>query len=77
MNPTKIGAFDAKTRLSELLEQVSRGRTFLITRGGRPVAEVRHVAAERAKLTFGCDAGRIVIGADFDAPLPDMAEYER
>ena len=77
MNPTKIGAFDAKTRLSERLEQVSRGGTFVFTRRGRPVAELRPVAAEVAKVRFGCDAGRIVIGADFDAPLPDMAEYER
>ena len=73
----KIGAFEAKTRLSELLEQVSRGRTYVITRRGRPVAELRPIPAERAKLTFGSDAGRIVMRDDFNAPLPDMKEYER
>ena len=72
-----IGAFEAKTRLSELLEQVSRGRTFLITRRGRPIAELRPVATDRGRLTFGCDAGRVVIGDDFEAPLPDMTDYER
>ena len=77
MASQKIGAFEAKTRLSELLEQVSRGRTFLITRRGRPIAELRPVTTEGSRLTFGCDAGRIVIGEDFDAPLPDMTDYER
>jgi prevent-host-death family protein len=72
-----IGAFEAKTRLSELLEQVSRGRTFVITRRGRPIAELRPVTADARRLTFGCDAGRVVIRDDFEAPLTDMAEYER
>ena len=35
-----IGAFDAKTRLSELLERVARGEMFVITRHGHPVARL-------------------------------------
>ncbi len=35
-----IAAFDAKTRLSELLERASRGETFEITRHGRPVGKL-------------------------------------
>jgi prevent-host-death family protein len=77
MGPQRIGAFEAKTRLSELLEQVSRGRTFVITRRGKPVAELRPAGAGTPRLRFGCDKGRIAIGEDFDAPLPDMDEYER
>ena len=73
----RIGAFEAKTRLSELLEQVSRGRTFVITRRGRPVAELRPLAAEGPKLAFGCDRGKVTMRADFDAPLPGMDDYER
>ena len=33
-----IGAFAAKTRLSELLERTEGGEVFLITNHGRPVA---------------------------------------
>lgn len=40
-----IGAFDAKTHLSDLLEQVSHGETFLITRRGKPVASLSPVTA--------------------------------
>jgi prevent-host-death family protein len=35
-----IGAFDAKTRLSELLERTQRGEAFQITKHGRPVGKL-------------------------------------
>ena len=76
MATTEIGAFEAKTRLSELLEQVGQGRTFVITRRGRPIAELRPVAPrEERRFEFGCDRGRIVLRDDFDAPVPEFADY--
>ena len=42
----KIGAFEAKTHLSELLERVRAGERFTITRRGVPVAELTPVAPE-------------------------------
>ena len=41
-----VGAFEAKTHLSALLEKVSRGEQVLITRHGKAVA--RLVPAEQA-----------------------------
>jgi len=35
-----IGAFDAKTQLAELLDQVERGEELVIARRGRPVARL-------------------------------------
>ena len=35
-----IAAFDAKTRLSELLDRAAKGETFLITKHGRPVGKL-------------------------------------
>jgi prevent-host-death family protein len=35
-----IAAFDAKTRLSELLDRAANGETFEITRHGRPVGQL-------------------------------------
>ena len=35
-----IGAFDAKTRLSELLARAEKGESFVITKHGRPVARL-------------------------------------
>ena len=74
MKTKEIGAFEAKTRLSELLERVDRGQVYIITKRGRPVAELRPVPG-RTGLRFGSDEGRITIGDDFDAPLPEMQEY--
>jgi prevent-host-death family protein len=37
---TTIGASKAKVQLSMLLERVSRGERFIITKYGRPVAEL-------------------------------------
>ncbi len=35
-----IGAFEAKTHLSSLLERVAQGESFTITRHGKPVARL-------------------------------------
>jgi prevent-host-death family protein len=35
-----VGAFDAKTNLSQLLDQVEDGKTIVITRHGRAVARL-------------------------------------
>jgi prevent-host-death family protein len=37
---TEIGAFDAKTRLSELLRKVEQGERFTITKRGHAVADI-------------------------------------
>jgi prevent-host-death family protein len=39
-----IGAFEAKTHLSRLLDRVERGETVTITRHGKPVARLIPVA---------------------------------
>jgi len=65
-----IDVREAKTHLSQILEQVEAGCEIAITRGGRPRA--RLVPFERTgKRRLGCDAGLVAIAADFDAPLPD------
>jgi prevent-host-death family protein len=72
MKVTNVGAFEAKTRLSELLDQVERGQVVRITKRGRPVAELRPIAATPSRLQFGVDQGRIRIEHNFDAPLPEF-----
>jgi len=36
----EVGAFEAKTKLSELLDRVEHGEEILITRRGKPVARL-------------------------------------
>lgn len=51
-----VGAFEAKTHLSALLERVERGEEVLITRHGRAVARlVPAVVADRADVRAAID----------------------
>ena len=43
-----IGVYDAKTHLPKLLERVRRGERFVITRHGKPVAQLVPPEAEQA-----------------------------
>ena len=36
----EVGSYDAKTHLPKLLERVEKGERFVITKHGRPVAEL-------------------------------------
>lgn len=40
MNSLTVGAFEAKTKFSELLEQVSQGAEITITKHDKPVAKM-------------------------------------
>lgn len=68
---------EAKTRLSELVRRVESGEEIVIRRGARPV--VRLVREPSGAIL---DPGSVEgitgeLSADFDAPLPDFAEYLR
>ena len=43
---TTIGFYEARTRLSQLLDDVARGKQILITRRGKPVAVIGPPPAE-------------------------------
>jgi len=77
MKTKMIGAFEAKTRLSELLERVRQGQVYRISKRGRPVAELRPLTRPNHQPRFGCDKGRVTVRADFDEPLPEMETYTR
>jgi len=53
----EVGVFDAKTRLSHLLDQVEQGDSIIITRHGRPVAQlVPYIEFDRARVRAAVDA---------------------
>ena len=54
------------------LQRVEAGEKLVITRGGRPVAEVTPVAMNaRTVRPFGLCKGEFTVPDDFDAPLPE------
>lgn len=78
MKAQVVGAYEAKTHLGELLDQVEQGKTVQITRRGKLVAELRPPAVpeERPRPKRGSAKGLILYMApDFDAPLEEFREY--
>ncbi|HEY3276311.1 MAG TPA: type II toxin-antitoxin system Phd/YefM family antitoxin [Syntrophorhabdaceae bacterium] len=67
----KVNVHDAKTRLSELLNRVEGGEEITIAKAGRPVALLVPVREKAQIRTAGTAKGRVVIGKDFDEPLPE------
>jgi len=62
-----------------LLDRVEAGEYLVVVRGGRPVAELRPVAAAcPGPRPFGLAAGAFAVPDDFDAPLPDdlLGDFE-
>ncbi|MGH7738386.1 MAG: type II toxin-antitoxin system Phd/YefM family antitoxin [Candidatus Tyrphobacter sp.] len=43
-----VGLFEAKTHLSAIVDDAVAGKTTIVTRRGKPVAEIRAVSQERA-----------------------------
>ena len=75
----QVNIYEAKTRLSELVEQASRGETVVIAKSGTPMAKLVPLShGPKRKIKYGLMKGEIEIADDFDAPLPDaiLAAFE-
>lgn len=68
----QVNIYEAKTRLSELVEQARQGVTVVIAKNGTPLAKLVALdATPKRKIIFGLMKGEFVEPDDFDAPLPD------
>ena len=75
----QVNIYEAKTRLSELVEQASRGETVVIAKSGTPMAKLVPLShGPKRKIKYGLMKGEIEIADDFDAPLSDdiLAAFE-
>lgn len=73
-----VNIYEAKTRLSQLVDRAAGGEDIIIARAGKPVAKLSRVTAPAGEIRFGVLKGRVKVAADFDAPLPDdvLAAFE-
>jgi prevent-host-death family protein len=65
-----VNLYEAKTHLSELVERAARGEEVVIAKSGQPRARLVPLERRRAPRRPGAWKGKVVIGPDFDAPLP-------
>jgi prevent-host-death family protein len=69
---SKVNVHEAKTHLSKLLQRVMNGESIIIAKAGKPIAVLAPVEAAPEPRTPGNDTSKVVIAADFDAPLPEF-----
>jgi antitoxin (DNA-binding transcriptional repressor) of toxin-antitoxin stability system len=58
-----------------ILQDALMGVPSLITKAGKPVAEVKPLHGDRPKPVFGCAKGQVSVSSDFDATPEDFSEY--
>ena len=64
-----ISIAEAKNRLSQLVRAAEGGESVVITRHGRPVAQLMPAPARRRKVRLGGMRGRIRLLPGWDKPI--------
>ena len=73
-----VNIHEAKTHLSRLVEQASKGREFVIAKAGKPMVRVVPVEAPPAERRLGVLKGKGIVTADLKkdfAPEIDAMFY--
>ena len=73
-----VNIYEAKTRLSQLVDQAAAGEDVIVSRNGKPLARLTRLQPSKRPIRFGLLEGKLTIPDDFDAPLPDevLAGFE-
>ncbi len=58
--PTEIGAFEAKTKFSEILRKVDQGERFTVTVRGRAVANIVPTTSEHSQAEIDAAYNRLL-----------------
>jgi prevent-host-death family protein len=65
----EVSIAEAKNRLTRLIRAVEEGESIIITRNGKPVAQIAPPPPERRKVRFGSMRQRIRLYPGWDAPV--------
>ena len=74
-----VNIYEAKTKLSKLVDLAAAGTDVVIARAGKPVARLTGLESKQKRVyTLGLLQGQGWIADDFDDPLPDeiLAQFE-
>ena len=72
--PTTVGAYEAKTKFSELIARAEKGESFVVTKNGRPVARI--APAEAPEDTEAKAAGERIL-ARYDARARGESDFDQ
>jgi prevent-host-death family protein len=73
-----VNIYEAKTRFSQLVDQVVAGEDVVVSRNGKPLVRITRLDETRRPIKFGVLKGKVKVAKDFDAPLPAdvLARFE-
>jgi prevent-host-death family protein len=67
----QVGTAEAKNRLTELIRAVGAGEQIVITRHGKPVAQLGPPPAKKRKVQLGTMRGRVRLLPGWDEPITE------
>ena len=67
----QVNIYEAKSKLSKLINQVIAGEEVIVAKSGKPVVKIVPFGTPPQNRKPGSAKGKITISDDFDAPLPD------
>jgi prevent-host-death family protein len=65
-----VNIYEARTKLSELVNQAASGTDVLIARRGKAVARITSLKTDKRPIRYGLMEGEGWMAEDFDGPLP-------
>ena len=73
-----VNIYEAKTRLSQLVDKAAAGEDVVVSRNGKPLVRITRLEVPKRHVTFGVLAGKRSGPANFDEPLGDdvLAGFE-
>jgi prevent-host-death family protein len=66
----RVNIYDAKSRLSELVDRAAAGEEIVIAKAGKPRARLGPLTSPKVRRKPGGGKGKVWVAADFDSPLP-------
>jgi prevent-host-death family protein len=71
---TRVNLAEAKARLSELIDRALAGEEVVISRRDVPVIRLVPEPSHDGRCLVGLFRKQVVLGPDFDAPLPGFED---
>ena len=69
----KVSVYEAKSKLSQMINKALEGEEVVITRNGKDTVKLTPIPKKRSWI--GMYEGQIKIHDDFDDPLPEFEDY--
>ena len=70
-----MGVYEAKSHFSEIIKSISMGESFVITKHGEKVAEIKPYKKRNKRKRGSLKNYFGNMSEDFDGPLPDFIDY--